>query len=74
MRTPANVSSFTFLGKTLEDTEKMFEDPNGLPYLGTPAWKTKVEYHSMQAMEKGDVPPQKMDSIASGNESPDEKV
>lgn len=26
-------------GKTLEDTTKMFEDPNGIPYLGTPAWK-----------------------------------
>ena len=26
-------------GKTLEDTKKMFEDPNGIPYLGTPAWK-----------------------------------
>jgi len=22
-------------GKTLEDTAKMFEDPNGLPYIGT---------------------------------------
>lgn len=28
-------------GKTLEDTEKMFEDPNGIPYLGTPAWKVR---------------------------------
>ena len=74
MSTYANVILLTLLGKTLEDTEKMFEDPNGLPYLGTPAWKTKVEYHSMQAMEKGDVPAHKMDSIASGNESPDEKV
>lgn len=26
-------------GKTLEDTEKMFEDPNGIPYLGTAPWK-----------------------------------
>jgi hypothetical protein len=26
-------------GKTLEDTEKMFEDPNGIKYIGTPAWK-----------------------------------
>lgn len=28
-------------GKTLEDTAAMFEDPNGLPYLGTPAWKVR---------------------------------
>ena len=26
-------------GKTLEDTEKMFTDPNGIKYIGTPAWK-----------------------------------
>lgn len=26
-------------GKTLEDTQKMFEDPNGIQYIGTPAWK-----------------------------------
>lgn len=31
-------------GKTLEDTEKMFEDPNGLPYLGTPAWKVRESH------------------------------
>ena len=27
-------------GKTLEDTERMFEHPGGLPYLGVPAWRT----------------------------------
>lgn len=26
-------------GKTLEETELIFEDPNGIPYIGTPAWK-----------------------------------
>jgi len=62
-------------GKTLEDTEKMFEDPNGIPYLGTPAWKTKVEYQHMARMEKGEVPPEKLESIsAQGHESPYEKV
>ena len=30
-------------GKTLEDTEKMFEDPNGIRYLGTPAWKVSQQ-------------------------------
>ena len=29
-------------GKTLEDTIKMFEDPNGIPYIGTPAWKVSL--------------------------------
>jgi hypothetical protein len=27
-------------GKTLEEVQLIFEDPNGLPYIGTPAWKT----------------------------------
>ena len=26
--------------KTLEENRDMFEDPNGIPYIGTPAWKT----------------------------------
>ncbi|KAL3455884.1 general substrate transporter [Aspergillus heterothallicus] len=30
-------------GKTLEDVEAIFTDPNGIPYIGTPAWKTKNE-------------------------------
>lgn len=42
-------------GKTLEETEAMFEDPNGIPYLGTPAWKTKVEFNRARQMERGDL-------------------
>lgn len=41
-------------GKTLEETEAMFEDPNGIKYLGTPAWKTSVGKRGRQ-MEHGDV-------------------
>jgi len=33
-------------GKHLEEVEDMFLDPNGIAYLGTPAWKTKVGQHS----------------------------
>lgn len=33
----------------------MFEDPNGIPYLGTPAWKTKVEWNRARQMERGDM-------------------
>nr|POF18023.1 high-affinity glucose transporter [Quercus suber] len=40
-------------GKTLEDTAFMFEDPRGIRYLGTPAWRTKVEYSVAQAKEQG---------------------
>lgn len=41
-------------GKTLEETEAMFTDPNGLPHIGTPAWKTSKNT-SITMMERGDV-------------------
>ncbi|RSL37887.1 hypothetical protein CEP53_015394 [Fusarium sp. AF-6] len=42
-------------GKTLEETEHMFEDPNGIAYLGTPAWKTRVATSLTTKAEQGDV-------------------
>ncbi|PIG82138.1 sugar transporter [Aspergillus arachidicola] len=42
-------------GKTLEETEAMFEDPNGIKYIGTPAWKTRVTTGRIQQLERGDV-------------------
>lgn len=42
-------------GKTLEETEAIFEDPNGIPYIGTPAWKTHVTTKQLSAAEQGDV-------------------
>ncbi|KAJ5777642.1 Hexose transporter [Penicillium odoratum] len=42
-------------GKTLEETETMFEDPNGIKYMGTPAWKTRVHTRSTVALEHGDL-------------------
>ena len=42
-------------GKTLEETEAMFEDPNGIKYIGTPAWKTKVVTKLINRVEHGDV-------------------
>ncbi|KAE8381278.1 general substrate transporter [Aspergillus bertholletiae] len=42
-------------GKTLEETEAMFEDPSGIKYIGTPAWKTKVTTERIQQLERGDV-------------------
>lgn len=42
-------------GKTLEETEAMFEDPNGIKYIGTPAWKTRVITNRTVAMEHGDL-------------------
>ncbi|PNY27413.1 High-affinity glucose transporter [Tolypocladium capitatum] len=42
-------------GKTLEETEAMFEDPNGIKYIGTPAWKTSVVTHLANRAEHGDL-------------------
>ncbi|KAJ9145035.1 Hexose transporter [Pleurostoma richardsiae] len=42
-------------GKTLEETEAMFEDPNGIKYIGTPAWKTHVQTKILSRVERGDV-------------------
>ncbi|KAG8631629.1 hypothetical protein KVT40_000769 [Elsinoe batatas] len=39
-------------GKRLEEVTEIFEDPNGLPYIGTPAWKTKNTWGAARAMEK----------------------
>ena len=33
----------------------MFEDPNGIRYIGTPAWKTKNYYHEAVRLEHGDL-------------------
>ncbi|UNI19490.1 high affinity glucose transporter [Purpureocillium takamizusanense] len=42
-------------GKTLEETEHMFEDPNGIRYLGTPAWKTRKTTKEVNRAEQGDI-------------------
>lgn len=42
-------------GKTLEETAQIFEDPNGIPYIGTPAWKTRHDTKRTVAAERGDV-------------------
>jgi len=51
-------------GKTLEDTEKMFEDPNGIPYIGTAPWKTKVEYQQIKEIEAGHIAKDKLASFS----------
>ena len=42
-------------GKTLEEVEDMFTDPNGIKGIGTPAWKTKKAYGKARALETGQV-------------------
>lgn len=39
-------------GKTLEEVVDIFEDPNGIKYIGTPAWKTRVSTRRTMLMER----------------------
>ncbi|KAL8870411.1 MAG: hypothetical protein Q9174_003543 [Haloplaca sp. 1 TL-2023] len=40
-------------GKTLEEVVDIFEDPNGIKNIGTPAWKTRITTKRTVAMERG---------------------
>lgn len=42
-------------GKTLEEAEAMFEDPQGIKYIGTPAWKTSKKTPYTVQMEIGEI-------------------
>lgn len=46
-------------GKTLEEVEDLFTDPDGLPFIGTPAWKTKICTTRSQLLEKGELDAEK---------------
>ena len=39
-------------GKTLEDVDHVFNDPNGIKYIGTPAWKTHVHFREILEVER----------------------
>jgi hypothetical protein len=47
-------------GKTLEEVEDIFTDKNGPKYIGTPAWKTRVETSRVTLAEKGEIDPEKV--------------
>jgi len=59
-------------GKPLEEVNAMFEDPHGLPYLGTPAWKTKtftlntarIENNDMEKKMSDEMSPERHESVA----------
>lgn len=38
-------------GKTLEEVVDLFEDPKGIKYVGTPAWKTRISTKRTILME-----------------------
>ncbi|THZ49637.1 putative MFS glucose transporter [Aureobasidium pullulans] len=40
-------------GKPLEEVTAMFEDPSGIRYIGTPAWKTSASTSITSRMERG---------------------
>jgi len=40
-------------GKPLEEVVEIFEDPNGIPYIGTPAWKTRNTRSKVARNEAG---------------------
>jgi hypothetical protein len=42
-------------GKSLEEITAIFEDPHGIKYIGTPAWKTHNSYRHTSKAERGDV-------------------
>ncbi|KAH8692594.1 putative MFS glucose transporter [Talaromyces proteolyticus] len=44
-------------GKTLEETEAMFEDPAGIKYIGTAPWKTRVAFKRVVELEQGQIDP-----------------
>jgi len=41
-------------GKPLEEVTEMFEDPNGIKYLGTPAWRTHSQARVIEKLEHGE--------------------
>jgi MFS family permease len=55
-------------GKTLEEVQLIFEDPNGLPYIGTPAWKTHKAAIGMEHVERGNLGPKGFDDEKSFDE------
>ncbi|EFW99610.1 major facilitator superfamily transporter glucose [Grosmannia clavigera kw1407] len=50
-------------GKTLEGTQAMFEDPAGIRHIGTPAWKTRVQYSKATGLETGNIDPEKLAAL-----------
>jgi len=47
-------------GKPLEEITAMFEDPRGIKYIGTPAWRTRANQRATQ-LEHGEVVDEKKD-------------
>jgi len=62
-------------GKTLEETELMFTDPQGIPYVGTPAWKTRVDHKRALDVERhGSLATEGSEETKVGGEKGEERV
>lgn len=58
-------------GRTLEETTQIFEDPNGIPYVGTPAWKTRNNFQRLKNLEKSGTANDNEKEAAMREDSPD---
>jgi len=58
-------------GKSLEETQAMFEDPNGIKYIGTPAWRTHVKHQQSTAAEVGNIDREKRHISPQGKKTND---
>lgn len=55
-------------GKTLEEVKQIFEDPNGIKYVGTPAWQTHVSTSRILAEEHGQIDFEKGEGLRGSTE------
>ena len=62
-------------GKTLEEVELLFTDSKGIPYVGTPAWKTRVDRKRTLDVERhGSLATEGSEETKVGGEKGEERV
>lgn len=58
-------------GKTLEEVEDLFTNPNGIKYIGTPAWKTTTQFSRAAVLEKTGADEEKGEGVAASTHEAD---
>lgn len=53
-------------GKPLEEVTAIFENPHGIKYIGTPAWKTHNSYNATRKAEAGQLTNREESGYSSG--------
>jgi hypothetical protein len=61
-------------GKTLEEVELIFTDPNGIPRIGAPAWKTHVDRKTLDVERHGSLATEGSEETKVGGEKGEERV